>query len=137
MDFLSKGSVEPAIAPLPSGEISASLLTIAQTNEITLELLDEAQQIRRDGNRLRPLKVRISGHNVIGIFGRLGDKGFLQVGDFGFQKVNLVPQPEAQVRCDLVVSAAARVQLLGGVADFSESGRSQSPCEYLRMSCRI
>ena len=96
----SIGSVEPAIAPLPSG----------QTFTVAFEHLDVGEQMMREINGLRALQMRVAGNQHVGIFSAERDEGALQVGDFAEQRRDFVAQPEADVEGDLVVARAGSVQ---------------------------
>src|SRR5258706_361626 len=86
----STGKPEPASAPDPSG----------------------ISDVRR-----RALAVRVAGQDCVEPAFRFGNERATQCGDRGVQLVDRAQRPEAQVRGDLVVAGAARVQLSGDRAD--------------------
>ena len=67
--------------------------------------------------RLRALAVGVTGQDRVEPVFRFGHERAPQGGDRGVQLVDRAQRPEAQVRGDLVVTGAARVQLSGDRAD--------------------
>jgi hypothetical protein len=91
--------------------------TIGQPFHITRECPEVGQAPMRERDRLCPLQVRISRHESLHVSVCLFQQLGLQMGDLGLEIGNLLQYVQPLVGGDLVVPAAAGVQLARGGAD--------------------
>ncbi len=106
----SSGSVEPASAPLPSGNSSHASMRGAETQRVAREHLDVRKQVMREGGDLRALEMRVSRHRRASMLGRAPNECLLETGHCEQQIRARPARPHAQVGGDLIVAAASRVQ---------------------------
>ena len=100
-----------------------SLQTVCESFPVTGEHLIVCQQMVSQCNRLRPLQMSITGHHCIGMFFRKLFQGVEQLGQTAVYGSCLLFQVKSDVYCDLVVTAAGRVEFLACLSDpFSEEG---------------
>src|SRR6476620_3140090 len=66
---------------------------------------------------LGSLQMRVSGHDHIDVSPRLSDERALKLGDLAGQRRQGLPEVETQIRGDLIVPAASRVELAAYGAD--------------------
>ncbi len=71
----------------------------------------------RQQNRLSSLQMCVTGKHDFLIGFREIEQSKLSVAQRIVQSINFVAQPETQISCNLIVPAAARVQLAAGVAN--------------------
>ncbi len=100
-----------------------SRLAVQQSCHVPFELFPVGQQVLREGNRLRPLQMGITGHHgLLMLFGLVQD-GLLEVQDLLDDLVDLPAEEEAEVHGDLIVPAAGGVEALACRADpFRQKG---------------
>ena len=94
-----------------------ALAAVGQAVAVALELLDVGQEVVGRQDRLGPLQVRVAGQDQVAVPLGRGDEGPLQVGEPPVDPVEGVADPELDVGADLVVAAAAGVQLAADVAE--------------------
>ena len=70
------------------------------------------------GNRLRPLQMRIAGHDGLGMRLRLFAQDLLHLQKLFDHAGNFLAQIQPEIERDLIVPASCRMQALAGVADF-------------------
>ena len=71
----------------------------------------------RKCNRLRPLQMRVAGHDGLLVFLCLFAENRFQLQQVFNHGRNFVPEVEAEIERDLIVAASCRVQTLSGVPD--------------------
>ena len=114
----SIGSVEPARAPLPSGERFIRLRRSVEPAGVALEPLDEVQQVCPSQDRLGPLHVRVARHDGYALALRpCAPAPPAGRGWRNHDLVDRIAQPQPQIQGDLVVARAGGVQPLAGLAD--------------------
>jgi len=89
----------------------------AQPVMIAFEHGDVTQQPVGGRDRLGGLEVSQAGHDAVGMSGGLGEQSALQLADVIRQDRYGAYHPQAQIDGDLIVAAAAGVQLAGDRAD--------------------
>ena len=85
----------------------------------------------RQENRLSSLQMSVAGKHDLLIGFREIEQGPLRVAQRIVQSIDLVAQPETQISCDLIVPAAARVQLAAGVANHLRPAELQQTNAHL------
>ena len=71
---------------------------------------------------LRPLQMGLPGDDYIDVSFTEMRQSFLESGDFLFEQLNFVPEPESHVESDLVIAGTGRVQLGAGWGPPGEFG---------------
>ena len=90
---------------------------VAKPFEIAREHRLVREQMMAEDDRLCHLQMRVAGHDGVGVPQREVDERSPQREKLVLQRIDRPPQPEPQVRGDLVVARACRVQPLACVAD--------------------
>ena len=99
------------------GQHVDSFGAIAQPFLVAAEHLIIGQHMMGDQHRLGPLQMGIAGHHRAEISPGQPDKGAPHAGQQLHQSLGLLPQIQAQVKIDLIVSAAGSVQSGAGRAN--------------------
>src|SRR6185295_17652646 len=87
-----------------------------QALAVALHHLEVSQQVMREQNGLRALKVRVTRHHRIKIcFSQLNNRA-LKLADERVQAINLSAQKNPQISSDLIVAAATRMNLVSRIA---------------------
>ena len=121
-DSRSIGSDVPGQGRGPERQHVDALAAVGEPLAVALELLDVGEEIMRRQHRLGALEVRVAGQNDAGLaLGRCYE-GPLQVGEKAVEFVDRVANPELHVGDDLIVAAAAGVQLAAHVAELRDEG---------------
>ncbi len=107
----------PASAPEPSGEIAARRRTSASRSRSRAKHLDVGEQVVRERDRLRALQVRVAGQDGLLVLARAGDERALEPAERRVAAIAGGDDEEPLVERDLVVAAAAGVQVAGVGAD--------------------
>ena len=109
----SKGKPLPASAPEPSGRTSARRRGFAEALPIAREHLEVGQQVVRPQHRLGAPHVRIAGDHGAGVGFRKVEQRRHHTAQKRARAAAFLPQPEARIERDLLVAAAAGVDLIG------------------------
>ena len=118
----SIGSDVPASAAAPERQDVDALAAVGQPLAVALELLDVGEEVVRRQHRLGPLQVRVAGQDDVAVaLGRVDERP-LQLAQPAVEVVDGVAHPELDVGDDLVVAAAAGVQLAADVAEPLDQG---------------
>ena len=112
--FGSSGKLEPASAPAPSGETSARSRQSRPPVDVACQCPEVREQVVRQQDRLGALEVREAGQRDFGRLVRAPEEHLLQRVDAGHLLTTFAAHVQPQVECDLVVAAAAGVQLGAG-----------------------
>ena len=94
-----------------------ALAAVGQSVAVALVLLDVGQEVMGRQHRLRPLHVGVAGQHHVAVALGGGEEGGLQVAQQPVEPVDGVAHPELHVGDDLIVAAAAGVQLAAHVAE--------------------
>ena len=90
---------------------------VAHALRVAREHLDVREQVMAERDGLGDLQVREARHDRVGVLFREVEQRAAQVVQQAADAVDLAAQPQADVGRDLVVTRAAGVQALAGVAD--------------------
>ena len=113
----SRARVAPAIAPLPSGQKFMRVRAVWKRSMSRSSMLDVGEQPVRDEDGFGALEVGVAGHDLLaGGFGECDECGG-PAGQAIERGVDGVADEEAGVGGDLLVAAAAGVELEGEGAD--------------------
>ena len=113
----SSGRLEPASAPAPSGDTSARVEAVAPAVDVAAERPEVREQVVREQHRLRALQVRVAGE-VRRRSASSARRSSTACSSWMRARPAraLAPEEQPQVERDLVVAAAAGVQLGAGRA---------------------
>ena len=95
---------------------------IGQPAAVALELLAIGQPVVRGQHRLGPLRMGIAGQDHVQVAVAAAHEGPLQVDQPLVDLVDRLADPEPQVGRDLIVAAAAGMELAAGVAEPVDQG---------------
>ena len=95
---------------------------VGQSVAVALVLLDVGQEVVRRQHRLGALQVRVAGQDQVAVALGRGQQGALQFLQPAVEVVDGVAHPELHVGDDLIVAAAAGVQLAAEVAETLDQG---------------
>ena len=99
-----------------------ALAAIGQAFAVALIFLDVGQEVMRRQHRLGPLQVRVAGQDHVALALGGVDQGRLQFDQAAVDAVDGVAHPELDIGDDLIVAAAAGVQLAADVAEPRDQG---------------
>ena len=94
-----------------------ALLTVFEPCDIAREHARVGQKMLRKRDRLRPLQMRVAGHDGLLVFLCLFAENRFQLQQVFNHGRNFVPEVEAEIERDLIVAASCRVQALSRVSD--------------------
>ena len=106
----SRGRVEPASAPEPSGQRARRARRSAKRRRVPGEELDEREPVVGEPHRLRALEVRVAREQRVDVLARAQGERALEPDEPALGGGRRVPQVEGEVGRDLVVAAAPRVE---------------------------
>src|SRR3990172_9144074 len=90
---------------------------ISQTISVTTEHLEICQAPMGQKHRLRTLQVRIAGNSNVNVGLSQDNERSLRVVQICDELIDCLAQPDAQVSCNLIVTAASGVKLAAGIAN--------------------
>ena len=109
------GNPVPVMAQAPSGFRLVRSYAPLEADGVALELLDDRQQVVRDGRRLRALRVGVHGEDRLAVTIDEVQQRTAQVEAGGRQAENELPLPHPVHRHVDVVPAARSMQPAGGI----------------------
>ena len=94
-----------------------ALARLRDAGAIATERLHVREKVVRERDRLRSLKVRVPGHDRLGLVARSVDERARQFENGGVELVEPIDREQPQVESDLIVAAARGVELAGDVTN--------------------
>src|SRR5262249_35049202 len=99
-----------------------ALAAVGEAFAVALVLLDVGEEVVGGEDRLCPLEVRVAGQDDVAVSLGGVEQRRLQVEQKTVHPIDGVARPQPDVGDDLVVAAAAGVQLAADVAEFLDEG---------------
>ena len=94
-----------------------ALEAVLQSGDVSQEHFAVGEQMMTEGDRLRPLQMRVAGHNGVAVFLGFAGDDLDELYDQLFDGDDLFFEVELHVERHLIVAASGRVQALAVVAD--------------------